>query len=305
MLLFLRRRLFIALLVTVTVSVIGFALLRLSGDLAAALAGQNATSEEIAAVARLYGLDRPLHVQYFDWVAGALRGDFGRSLFTQEPVSELILQRIGVTATLAIGSLLLALVLGILLGVAAAVKQGGWLDRLALGLVLFGQAVPSFWLGLILIITFGVHLRWLPISGSQSAVHFILPSVTLALTVMPQFMRLTRSGLLEVLESDFIRVLRAKGLGSGRILFKHALPNAILPVVSLSAVVLGFLVGGSVVIESVFALNGVGLLTFNSILRADFPVVQTILVMTSLVYIVLTLLADVVNAWLAPSIRLH
>jgi|TARA_B100000749_G_scaffold83936_1_gene63761 peptide/nickel transport system permease protein len=175
---------------------------------------------------------------------------------------------------------------------------------MALGLAVFGQAIPNFWLALIMILFFGVTLRWLPISGSETEWHFVMPTLTLGLTVMPQFMRLTRTGMLDVLDSDFIRTARAKGLNPIRVLFKHALRNAILPVISLAAVVLGFLLGGSVIMESIFALNGVGFLAFESIQRQDFPVVQSIVVMLSFIYILLTFLSDVINAQLDPRIRL-
>jgi peptide/nickel transport system permease protein len=301
---FLLHRLVIAFMVAVTVSIIGFALLRLSGDLASALAGDTASPAQIAQVAHLYGLDRPLYLQYLDWVGRALRGDLGRSLFSNEPVSFLIGQRIGVTAQLSLMSLIFALALAIPLGVAAATRPNSWIDRIALALSVFGQAMPNFWLGLILIIVFGVSLRWLPISGSGSFSHFILPTITLGTAVMPAIMRLTRTGMLDALDSDYIRMARAKGLSAASVLFKHALRNAILPVVSLSAVSLGFLLGGSVIVESVFALNGIGFLAFQSILRTDFPVVQSIVVFVSFAYIVLTLLSDLINAYLDPRIRL-
>ena len=293
-----------ALLVAVTVSIIGFALLRVSGDLAADLAGEDATPAEVAEIAALYGLDKPLHEQYLDWAWSALGGDLGQSLFTNEPVMDLILERVGVTVLLSLYSLILALVIAIPLGVLAAIRANTAIDRAALGIAVFGQAIPNFWFGLILIYLFGVVLRWLPISGSASFAHFILPTVALGTAVMPALMRLTRTGMLEVLEADFIRTARAKGLSPGKVFFKHALRNAILPVVSLAAVSLGFLLGGSVIVETVFALNGIGLLAYESILRSDFPVVQSILVFVSLAYIVLTLASDLINARLDPRIRL-
>ncbi len=301
---FLLQRLAVALLVAVTVSIIGFALLRVSGDLAADLAGEDATPEEVAEIAALYGLDRPLYEQYLTWAGKALTGDLGQSLFTNEPVTDLILERVGVTVLLSVYALVLALVIAIPLGVAAAVRANSWIDRLALAVAVFGQAIPNFWFGLILIYLFGVVLRVLPISGSASFAHFVLPTVALGTAVMPALMRLTRTGMIEVLEADFIRTARAKGLRSPTVLFKHALRNAILPVVSLSAVSLGFLLGGSVIVETVFALNGIGLLAYESILRSDFPVLQSILVFVSLAYIVLTLVSDLINARLDPRIRL-
>ena len=304
MLRFILGRLLMLALVALTVSFIGFGLLRLSGDLAAVLAGETATTADIARVAKQYGLDQPLYVQYWDWAVKALRGDLGTSLFTREPVIDLIMARIGVTITLAFSALAISFIFAVPLGVFAALRKNTWIDRAVLTFSVLGQAVPSFWLGLLLIYLFGVTLRWLPISGSDSFAHFILPTITLALATMPALMRLTRTGMIDALGSDYIRTAWAKGLLPLPVLFKHALRNAILPVVSLSAVLLGFLLGGSVIVESVFALNGIGLLAFDSIKRIDFPVVQSIRVFLSFCYIFLTLLSDRINAQLDPRISL-
>jgi peptide/nickel transport system permease protein len=304
MLSFFLRRLLVSVLVALTVSVVAFSFLRLSGDLATLLAGENAKPEEVARIAHQYGLDQPLAVQYLDWARGALQGDFGRSLFSGEPVAQLLAERIGVTVTLAVGALILALVLAIPLGVLAAVKANTWIDRIALGFATCGQAIPNFWLALILIYVFGVAYRIFPISGSDTWAHFVLPTIALGVHAMPAFMRLTRTGMLDVLAADYIRTARAKGLSPASVLFKHALRNAILPIVSVAAVQLGFLLGGSVIVESVFALNGIGLLAFRSITSADFPVVQSILVFLSFGYIFLTFVADLINARLDPRIRL-
>ena len=298
------HRLLIALMVAVTVTIVGFGLLRLSGDLAAELAGEDATPAEIAQTAKDYGLDRPLYKQYWEWVSSAFNGDLGRSLFTNDPVVELIGERIGVTVQLALMALTLAICLALPLGVIAARNPNSWADRGALAFAVFGQAIPNFWFGLMLIVVFGVWLRWLPFIGSETIVHFILPTVTLGVSVVPAIMRLTRTGMIDVLDSDFIRTARAKGLQRRAILYKHGLRYAILPVVSISAVMLGFLLGGSVIVESIFALNGVGFLAYQSILRADFPVVQSILVIISFLYIFLTLMSDLINAQLDPRIRL-
>ena len=321
---FLIRRLIIALFVAITVSIVGFALLRISGDLASLLAGENATAEDVARIAKSYGLDRPVYIQYFDWVGSALTGDLGKSLFTHEPVSELIMTRVGVTATLAFAALIVGLLIAIPLGVLAAVKANTWIDRAALVFSVAGQATPNFWFALILIYVFGVwwrqavvfgvklseitifgmQLSGLPISGSATWQHFIMPVITLATTIMPALMRLTRTGMIEVLSSDYVRTARAKGLSQRSVLFKHALRNAVLPVVSLAAVQLGFLLGGSVIVESIFALNGLGFLAIRSIERIDFPVVQSILVFLACTYIILTLLSDIINAKLDPRVRL-
>jgi len=297
-------RLFIALLVAFTVSVIGFSLLRLSGDLAAELAGDDATDEDIRETAKAYGLDKPLHHQYMDWAINVFRGDLGTSLFSKEPVAAMILDRMHVTVKLALFSLFFALISAVPLGVIAAMRPNSWVDRIALGMAVFGQAIPNFFFGLVLIILLGVKLRWTPISGSDTLAHFILPTLTLGTAIMPSFMRLTRTGMLDVLESDFIRTAKAKGLSPFSVFFKHALRNAILPVVSLTAVSLGGLMGGSVIIESVFALNGVGFLAYQSILRVDFPVVQSTIIFISFIYIFLTLVSDLINAQLDPRIRI-
>ena len=304
MLRFVLGRMLMLLLVALTVSFIGFGLLRLSGDLAAVLAGETATAADIARVAKQYGLDQPLYRQYLDWASRALHGDLGVSLFTREPVIELIKARIGVTVTLAFSALAASLIFAVPLGVVAAMRKNTWIDRTILTISVLGQAIPSFWLGLLLIYLFGVVLRWLPISGSDTIAHFVMPTITLILATMPALMRLTRTGMIDALASDYIRTAWAKGLLPISVLYKHALRNAILPVVSLSAVLLGFLLGGSVIVESVFALNGIGLLAFDSIKRIDFPVVQSILVFLSFCYILLTLLSDIINAKLDPRITL-
>ena len=305
MLAYCAKRTIVALLVALTVSVISFALLHLSGDLAQALAGPSATAADVAQVREAYGLDRPIVVQYGDWIARAVRGDFGESFFLKVPVGELIADRLLVTLTLGICALVFALALSLPLGVAAAVKPNSWLDRLALGLSVLGQALPSFWFALILIIMFGLKLRWLPVSGSSTWQHFVLPAIALGYYATPAFMRLTRAGMLEVLASDYIRTARAKGLRTMSVLFKHALRNAIIPVVAVAAVQFGFMLGGSIVIESVFSLHGVGYLGWEAISRADFPVVQAIVLILACIYVLLTLLADMLNAVLDPRIRVR
>jgi peptide/nickel transport system permease protein len=301
---FLLRRLALSVLVALSVSIVAFALLRMSGDLAQELAGERATAEQVEAVRVANGLDRPLPVQYLDWAGRALRGDLGVSLFSGEPAAALIASRLPVTATLALSSMALALALAVPLGVIAATRPNSWVDRSSLVLAVFGQAIPNFWFGLILMLVFGVYLRWTPISGSDTLAHFVLPSATLGLSAMPAIMRMTRSGMIDALDADFVRTARAKGLLMPAVLVRHALRNAVLPVVSITAVQLGALLGGSVVVESVFALNGIGQLAYQSIQRLDFPVVQAIVLMVSFIYIVLTFLADLANARLDPRIRL-
>jgi peptide/nickel transport system permease protein len=297
------KRLSLAVLVALTVSFVTFMLLRFSGDPAAALAGVNATPKEIEFVRVKYGLDRPVVIQYAAWAKRALQGDFGESNYFNQPVEAIIGGRLTVTMTLGGCALAFAVLLAVPMGVLAAVRPNTWIDRMALTISVIGQAMPSFFFGLILIIVFGVMLRWLPISGSDSWRHFVLPSIALGYYATPAIMRLTRSGMLEVLASDYIRTAKAKGLRSGSVLFKHALRNAIIPVVSLLAVQFGFMLGGSLVIETIFAINGVGFLGYESIARADLPMVQAIVLIVSMFYVVLTFLSDLLNAFLDPRIR--
>lgn len=303
MLVFLMRRLAVALSVALTVSIIAFLLLHLSGDLAMAIAGPEASPAQVEEIRVQYGLDAPLVVQYWDWLVGALHLDFGRSFYFRDNVSSLLAARIPVTLTLGAISLGLALVIGVPLGVLAAVRRGTWIDRAALVFCVLGQAIPTFWLGLTLILVFAVNLRWLPVSGNTTWAHFVMPSIALGWYAVPAVMRLTRNGMLEVLSADYVRTARAKGLRWPAVLFKHALRNAVVPVVALSAVQFGFMLGGSIVVEAVFSMHGLGHLAWEAIGRKDFPVVQAIVLMLASIYILLTLLADLLNAWLDPRIR--
>jgi len=305
MLIYTLKRMGLAVLVMFTVSLISFMLTRVSGDPAIALAGEGASQEEIEFVRTQYGFDRPLMVQYVEWIGRALRGDLGESPYLNQPVTDMIRERIGVTMTLGVCALMFAIILAIPLGILAAIRPNTWIDRFALTLSVLGQAMPSFWFGLIMIIFFGVMLRWLPISGSDTPLHFVMPTIALGYYATPAFMRLTRSGMMEVLASDHIRTARAKGLKWGKILFKHALRNAIIPVVALAAVQLGFMLGGSFIIESVFALNGIGYLALVSISRSDLPVVQALVLLLAVIYVVLTFLGDILNAFLDPRIRVR
>jgi peptide/nickel transport system permease protein len=195
------------------------------------------------------------------------------------------------------------LLISIPLGVLAAIYANSWIDRVALAVAVFGQAMPNFFFALILVMLFSITLRWLPVSGSATWQHYIMPTVALGYYAAPAFMRLIRAGMIEVLSADYIRTARAKGLPSGKIIFKHALRNAVVPVVALAAVQLGFLLGGSVVIETIFALDGLGYLAYQSITYKDFPVMQVVVLLLSVVYVLLTLAADIANAWLDPRIR--
>src|SRR3954462_752148 len=297
------ERLGLALLVALTVTILSFLLLRLSGDIATAIAGEGARQEDIDLVRATYGLDRPLVVQYLDWLWETARGNFGTSYYFKSDVSRLVLDRLPTTFFLGIFSLGFALLLSVPLGVLAALYPNSWIDRLALTVAVTGQALPNFFFALLLIMLFSITLRWLPVSGSGTWAHFVMPTIALGYYVAPAFMRLVRAGMIEVLGPDYLRTARAKGLSTRSIVFKHALRNAIVPVVALSVVQLGYLLGGSVVIETVFALDGIGYLAYQAISHKDFPVMQVVVLLLSVIYVLLTLAADVANAWLDPRIR--
>ncbi len=303
MLPYLIKRLGVAVLVALTVSIITFSMIYLSGDPAMALAGETATEEDIQNIRRVYGYDQPIIVQYLNWLWSAIQGDFGQSHYLKMPVSEVIFERLPTTMLLGACALTFALILSIPLGVLAAIRPNSLIDRVALTIAVIGQAMPSFWFALTMILWFGIYWSLLPITGTASWANFIMPSIALGYYVTPGVMRLTRAGMLEVLQSDYIRTARAKGLRPMTVLFKHALRNAIIPVVSLAAVQFGFMLGGSIVIETIFAINGLGFLAWESIQRADLPMMQAIVLVLSIFYIVLTFLADILNAWLDPRIR--
>jgi peptide/nickel transport system permease protein len=298
------KRIGLAALVAIAVSAVAFLLLRASGDVAVALAGEGASAESVEAIRQAYGLDRPLLAQYFEWMGKTLRGDFGESLYFKTDVLALVADKMPTTAWLALFSLVFALAISLPLGILAALYPNSLVDRLCLALAVLGQALPNFFFALVLIMVFAVGLQLLPVSGSESWENFVLPSVALGYYVAPPFMRLVRAGMIEVLASDYIRTARAKGLSGASIVLKHALRNALVPVVALAAVQLGLLLGGSVVIETVFALDGLGYLAYQSISHLDLPVTQAIVTLLSFIYVGLTLAADLVNAWLDPRIRM-
>ena len=303
MLTYIVRRLLVGLSVMLTVAVVSFMLLHLSGDLATAIAGPESTAADVEKVRVQYGLDRPITLQFADWLGAAVQLDFGRSFYFQNTVMELIGERLPVTLKLGGVALLLAVIVAIPLGVLAAIYRDSWVDRLSLLVAVVGQAMPNFWFALTLILVFSVGLKWLPVAGNTSWQNFVLPAIALGYYAMPSLMRLTRAGMLDVLGSDYIRTARAKGLSPARVVFKHALRNAIIPVMALAAVELGFMLGGSVVIESVYSMQGLGQLAWDSISRNDYPVVQAVVLIIAVFYIGLTFVADVLNAALDPRMR--
>ncbi len=303
MLAYLVKRLGLAVLVALTVSVIAYLLLYLSGDPALAIAGEGASQADIDLIRKTYGFDQPLIVQYGDWLLKLLKGDLGVSMYFKTDVAPLIFSKLSTTLLLAVYALTVALAISVPLGVLAAIYKNSWIDRLCLAVAVVGQSMPNFFFALILIMLFSISWRLLPVSGSGTWQHFVMPAITLGYYAAPAFMRLIRAGMIEVLSADYIRTARAKGLPTRTVIFKHALRNAIVPVVALAAVQLGFLLGGSIVIETIFALDGLGYLAYQSITFKDYPVTQIIVLLLSVIYILLTLASDVANAWLDPRIR--
>lgn len=298
------KRAWLALLVAITVSLVTFFLLDAAGDPAEAIAGPDAPRETIEQIRRQYGFDRPWPVRYAEWLGGVARGDFGQSFLRRQPVLELIASHAPITIRLALSALLVTIIVAIPLGIVAALRPNTFVDRAALSLAVAAQALPSFWLGLVLIVLFAVTFPIFPVSGDTTWKHFVLPAFVLGLASVPAVMRLTRTGLLDVMASDYIRTARAKGFIGLRLVVRHALRNALLPVVGVLAVQLGNKLGGSVIIESVFALNGLGRLALEAIVGSDLPTLQMLVFVFALTFVVLTFLADLLNAWLDPRIRL-
>lgn len=305
MLQFILKRLALGLAVAFTVSLATFLMLNLAADPAAMVAGEDATQEAIEQIRVQYGFDRPLYVRFLEWLGQLVTGDFGDSYYWKQPVFDLLIDRAPVTMTLAAGALTVTISLGLTLGVLAALKPNGWLDRFALSFGTAAQAVPNFWFGLMLIILLGVTFPIFPVSGDSTWMHFVLPCFVLGTSAVPQVLRLTRTGMIEVLGSDYIRTARAKGFRPRQILFRHALRNALLPIVSVITIQIGYKLGGSVITESVFALNGLGRLAYESILGADIPTVQMLVFFFALVFIILSILGDILNAWLDPRVRVE
>ncbi|MDO8475619.1 MAG: ABC transporter permease [Candidatus Rokubacteria bacterium] len=300
---YLLRRLWQAVLVLFGVSVVVFLILHLTGDPAALLLPPDATAEDVTSFRKAMGFDDPVAVQYLRFLKGALRGDFGESLRHGEPAMHLVLERLPATYELAGAGLLLALCLAIPAGIISAVKRNTPIDYISTVVALMGQAMPTFWLGIMLILVFSVRLSWLPSSGRGGFEHLILPAVTLGLFTTARITRLTRSGMLEVLGQDYIRTARAKGVSEQPVVWKHALKNAAIPIVTIVGIELGTLLGGSVITEIIFAWPGVGRLSVQAIFNRDYPVVQAAVFILATTFVFLNFLVDIAYTWLDPRIR--
>lgn len=309
---FIGRRLLAMLPVLLTVSFLVFSLsLLIPGDPAVAMLGRDATKEQVQALRLELGLDRPLLIQYGIWLQRAAHGDLGRSLLNGRPVAEQVLSRFPITLSIAVSSLVLALLMAIPFGMVAAVRRGTFWDVGVMFMSLVGISVPGFWMGMLLLMLFSVRLGWFPVSGFISiwqdpiqGLRFLaLPSVSLGLILGGVFARMTRSSLLDVLGQDYVRTARAKGLAERRVLFGHALRGALLPVVTVVSVEFGWLLSGTVVIESVFAIPGMGRLMIYSIENRDYPTLQGAVLYASLTYLCMNLLADLLYSLMDPRIR--
>ncbi len=300
---FVARRLLEAAVVVLLALTAVFSLQFLAGDPVKLFLPTDTTPKQIEEFRERLGFNDPWLVQYGRFMRGAIRGDFGNSLRQGEPALGLVMQRLPATLSLSAVAMALALGVAIPVGVISAARRNSWFDHAGIGATVLGQAIPGFWLGLMLIYVFAVWLNVLPTGGRGTWAHFILPSITLSAFVAARFARLTRSMMLDVLSQDYIRTARAKGLGPPRVLYKHALKNASLPIVTLLALQLGQLLGGAVITETIFAWPGVGRFLVQALLNRDFPVVLVGVFLTAVVYSGLNLAADMAYAWLNPRIR--
>jgi peptide/nickel transport system permease protein len=285
------------------VTAVAFLLVSLSGDPAFILLSPEAGESQRAAFRHMYGLDQPLAVQYARYVEHLARGDFGRSFAFDRPALEVVLERLPATLELAGAAVVLAILVGIPAGIVAATRPGTWGDRAVMSVVLLGQSVPTFWLGLLMIRVFAVDLRWLPVSGRGTWAQLVMPTIALALWLVALLARITRSEMLESMAQDYVRTARAKGLSERGVTVRHALGNALLPIVTLIGLQIGTLLGGAVITETVFAWPGVGTLVFDAILRKDYPVVLAVVEVVAAGFIAINMALDVVYGYLDPRLR--
>ncbi|HWR06495.1 nickel ABC transporter permease [Sporomusa sp.] len=305
MLIYIARRLAAMAPILLVVSVVIFLFLHMiPGDPARIVAGPEASAQDVENTRAVLGLDRPIYEQFWQFLSGAVQGDLGRSFRTREPVMDMIADRIMPTLELSFISMVWAIAAGMLFGVVAATNRGKWQDQFTMFAATTGISMPSFWLGLMLIELFAVQLGWLPSGGNDSMEHYILPAITLGSQVAAIIARFTRSSLLETLGEDYVRTARAKGAKELRVVWLHALRNALLPVVTMTGLQFGFLLGGSVVVEAVFSWPGMGNMLITSVSMRDYPVIQAEMLLFAIQFMVINLLVDVLYAVLNPQIRL-
>jgi len=292
-----------AVLTILLVTVVVFVITRISGDPAKLLIPPEVPAEEVPKYREAWGLNDPLPMQYLKFVTNAATGDFGNSYRYDVPVADLVWKRLQSTAKLAVAAVVLTAAVAIPLGVAAAVYRGTALDALVRVLALAGQAIPSFWLGLILVLVFAIQLHWLPATGNQNWKSLVLPAITLSSFSMAAVARLTRSSMLDVLDSEYIKLVRAKGMPERTVIFKHALRNAAIPIITVLGLQLGGLIGGSVLVETIFSWPGIGQLSVDAVFAADYAVIQAIVLVGSISFVVINLLIDLMYAVVDPRIR--
>ena len=298
------KRILMLLPVLVGVSLVSFSLLHLvPGDPAVMLAGEDANPEFIKAIRQEYGLDKPLYLQYFHFVSHVLVADFGISIRNREPVSKLLKERFLFTLQLSFLSILIAGFMGLVAGVISSTKQYSLFDHLSMVGALFGISMPIFWLGLLLMLLFSVQLRWFPAGGKGTVMHLVLPAIALGAASCAVIARMTRASMLEVIRQDYIRTARANGLREFIVIHRHALKNAMIPVITVFGLEFGYMLGGAVLTETVFSLPGVGRLMVEGIFQRDYPVVQASMLLVATTFVLVNLLTDIAYAFFDPKIR--
>ena len=299
---YISKRLLQAIFVLLGVSLVAFIILHLSGDPLSLLISSGATPEQEAAIRTKMGPDDPLYIQYFRFLAQILHGDFGESLYYKQSTLSLIMNRLPATIQLTFAGILVATVIGIPLGIIAATKKGSVVDSVVRIIAICGQAIPSFWLGLMMILIFSVKLKWLPTSGRGTFAQMIMPAITVGLFSMASVCRLTRSTMIETLKTDYIRTAKAKGLHKARIIVVHALRNSLLPVVTTIGMEIGHLLGGTLLTETIFSWPGIGSLAVQAITNRDYPLVQTAVLITAFMFVIVNLIVDLLYAVIDPRI---
>lgn len=303
---YLTRRAWQSVFVLLGLSVVVFGLLNISGDPIRLLAPISTTAEELEQLRKAYGMDRSVPERYIEFLLNAVRGDFGRSVRSGLPVLPLVLERLPATVTLAATALMFALLIAFPIGIVAALQRNTWVDRGLMAIALLGQSMPVFWLGILLILIFAVNLQILPATGTREGwKSLILPAITLGMFNMSRTARLLRSEMLDTLRADYVRTARSKGLPESTVLVRHALRNALIPIVTMIGLDLGALLAGSVITETIFAWPGIGRLAVDSIYARDFPVVLGVVFVIAMMYVGLNFIVDMIYVFLDPRVRLH
>jgi ABC-type dipeptide/oligopeptide/nickel transport system permease component len=300
---YIAKRVFYALVSLALLSITIFCLVRITGDPAVLMADPGAKEEDLQAIRQEFGLDKPWPVQYAAWIGSLARGDFGKSIYYRVPAFDLYLQRLPASLLLATVAMAISLIIGIPVGILSAVRVNTWFDNFGKIFAVLGLSLPSFWVGLLMILVLSVTLRWLPSSGSGTFLHIIMPAFALGWVFAAAHMRLARSAMLEVLGSEYIKLARIKGLAEKLVIGKHAFKNAVIPVLTLAGINLVLMVNVAVVVESVFAWPGIGRLLYEGISFRDFPVVQTTVLMGGLMIVVVNLIVDILYAYIDPRIH--